>query len=96
MRWISEYQLFLFDLDGLLVNTEELHYQAYKNMRYPILIEIRDEDVLDLTKGIPPKEIIYNFPQEYVAKQAIELGDPRPPKTAVIKLIPVAAAPANP
>lgn len=71
-------------------------YQAYKNMRYPILIEIRDEDVLDLTKGIPPKEIIYNFPQEYVAKQAIELGDPRPPKTAVIKLIPVTAAPANP
>jgi len=32
MRWIFDYQLFLFDLDGLLVNTEELHYQAYKQM----------------------------------------------------------------
>lgn len=32
MRWISSYQLFLFDLDGLLVNTEELHYRAYKEM----------------------------------------------------------------
>lgn len=32
MRWIFDYQLFLFDLDGLLVNTEELHYQAYKRM----------------------------------------------------------------
>ena len=32
MRWISEFQLFLFDLDGLLVNTEELHYGAYKRM----------------------------------------------------------------
>lgn len=32
MRWISHYQLFLFDFDGLLVNTEELHYQAYLNM----------------------------------------------------------------
>ncbi len=32
MHWISQYQLFLFDLDGLLVNTEELHYMAYKNM----------------------------------------------------------------
>lgn len=32
MRWISEFQLFLFDLDGLLVNTEELHFGAYKRM----------------------------------------------------------------
>src|SRR5690349_19987548 len=32
MNWISEYQLFLFDLDGLLVNTEALHYGAYKRM----------------------------------------------------------------
>lgn len=32
MRWISNYQLFLFDLDGLLVNTEELHYRAYVRM----------------------------------------------------------------
>lgn len=32
MQWIFSYQLFLFDLDGLLVNTEELHYQAYKTM----------------------------------------------------------------
>ncbi len=32
MHWIADYQLFLFDLDGLLVNTEELHYGAYKHM----------------------------------------------------------------
>lgn len=32
MQWIHNYQLFLFDFDGLLVNTEELHYQAYINM----------------------------------------------------------------
>lgn len=32
MEWIYEYQLYLFDLDGLLVNTEELHFQAYKDM----------------------------------------------------------------
>lgn len=29
MNWIHRYQLFLFDFDGLLVNTEELHYKAY-------------------------------------------------------------------
>jgi HAD superfamily hydrolase (TIGR01509 family) len=32
MQWIHSYQFFLFDLDGLLVNTEEIHYQAYKEM----------------------------------------------------------------
>lgn len=32
MRWIYDYQLFLFDFDGLLVNTEELQYQAYIRM----------------------------------------------------------------
>lgn len=29
MDWVENYQLFLFDFDGLLVNTEKLHYQAY-------------------------------------------------------------------
>lgn len=32
MQWISEYQLFLFDFDGLLVNTEEIHFMAYQRM----------------------------------------------------------------
>lgn len=32
MDWIHHYQLFLFDFDGILVNTELLHYQAYQKM----------------------------------------------------------------
>lgn len=32
MEWVNQFQLFLFDLDGLLVNTEELHYKAYQQM----------------------------------------------------------------
>lgn len=68
-------------------------FAAYSTMRYPILIEIRDEDVRDLTIELAPKEIIYNFPAEFVARKEIELGDPRPPRTAVIQLIPVTAAP---
>jgi HAD superfamily hydrolase (TIGR01509 family) len=32
MEWIRHFQLFLFDFDGLLVNTEHLHFQAYVNM----------------------------------------------------------------
>ncbi len=32
MKWINEYQLFLFDFDGLLVDTEAVHFAAYKKM----------------------------------------------------------------
>jgi len=32
MEWIHRYQLFMFDFDGLLVNTEHLHYEAYRKM----------------------------------------------------------------
>lgn len=32
MQWVHDFQLFLFDFDGLLVNTEHIHYQAYVNM----------------------------------------------------------------
>jgi HAD superfamily hydrolase (TIGR01509 family) len=31
MNWIRNFHLFLFDFDGLLVDTEALHYQAYIN-----------------------------------------------------------------
>jgi beta-phosphoglucomutase len=29
MHWIHHYHLFLFDFDGIVVNTEELHYRSY-------------------------------------------------------------------
>ncbi|HSX38467.1 MAG TPA: HAD family phosphatase [Chlamydiales bacterium] len=32
MNWIHSFQLFLFDFDGLLVDTEGLHFAAYVNM----------------------------------------------------------------
>ncbi|MDE3056258.1 MAG: HAD family phosphatase [Verrucomicrobiota bacterium] len=30
MNWVSSFQLFLFDFDGLLVDTERLHFRAYR------------------------------------------------------------------
>jgi beta-phosphoglucomutase len=30
--WIKKFDLFLLDFDGLLVNTEKLHFEAYKKM----------------------------------------------------------------
>src|SRR5579871_1044535 len=32
MNWIQEYQLFLFDFDGLLVDTEPLHFTSYQEL----------------------------------------------------------------
>lgn len=32
MKWIRSFDLFLFDFDGLLVNTEELHFEAYRTL----------------------------------------------------------------
>lgn len=40
MRWTEDFQLFLFDFDGLLVNTEELHYLAYKQMMHQRGLEL--------------------------------------------------------
>lgn len=31
-NWLKQYQLFFFDFDGLLVNTEEVHFMAYRHM----------------------------------------------------------------
>ncbi len=32
MNWIQGYQLFLFDFDGLLVDTERLHFASYREL----------------------------------------------------------------
>jgi beta-phosphoglucomutase len=32
VQWIQKYRLVLFDFDGLLVNTESLHFKAYQRM----------------------------------------------------------------
>lgn len=46
MQWIHDYQLILFDFDGLLVNTEEIHYQAYQRMctRYGVKMDMSFEN----------------------------------------------------
>lgn len=41
LSWTANYQLFLFDFDGLLVNTEELHFLAYKQMMLARGIELK-------------------------------------------------------
>jgi hypothetical protein len=53
-------------------------------MRYHLLIEIRDEDAT-LTE-IPPREVIFNFPPEFVRNGQIAATSSH---TASIRLIPI-------
>lgn len=67
-------------------------YTAYQNSSYPLLIEIRDSDKTSTEEWLL-KNIIYNFPVEYVRSGQIRLADPAAAKTrqVKVKLIPVAA-----
>ncbi len=62
--------------------------EAYKNQRFQVILEIDDEDA----KATEPlrRQLIYNFPDEYVGKNEIELN--RRPVTAQFKLIPLPSA----
>jgi len=69
----------------------EKAYEAYKKQKYQFLIEIRDGD--ESLPEIPPRAVIYNFPQEYVKSGQIEA--PNPPHQAQLKLTPI-TSPAAP
>ena len=64
--------------------------RAYEEMRYQVMLEIYDSDKDD--KSIEPlrRELIYNFPAEYVRKGEIELK--QQPVVARFKLIPLPSA----
>ncbi len=32
MKWLQQFELILLDFDGLLVNTEQLHFEAYATL----------------------------------------------------------------
>jgi len=48
--------------------------QAYEGMRYQVILEIDDEDT-KLKDG--RRELVYNFPEEFVGKDEIRLNQPR-------------------
>jgi beta-phosphoglucomutase len=62
MEWVNNFDLFLFDFDGLLVDTEELHFKAYQQLcekrGYTLpwdldqFLEIAHTDVLGIRKKI--------------------------------------------
>lgn len=78
------------DLRTIQIRATEAALEAYKKVRYPLLIEIRDEDAA--LPEIPPREVIFNFPPEFARNGQIEATVP---KMATIKLVPLTPAPAG-
>lgn len=72
------------DLRTVQIRATEEALEAYRKMRYHLLVEIRDEDAA--MSEIPPREVIFNFPPEFVRSGQIEAVAP---KTAIIKLLPL-------
>ena len=59
--------------------------RAYEKMPYQVILEIDDEDAR--SKELLRRELIYNFPDEYLRKDEIRLN--QQPVTARFKLIPL-------
>ncbi|MEC7838555.1 MAG: HAD family phosphatase [Chlamydiota bacterium] len=89
MDWIHNYDLFLFDFDGLLVNTEMIHYRAYKKMcadrgfnldwdfaKYIEIAHYSSEGLERHVYGCFPElqEIEPNWPVLYAEKKAALIG----------------------
>ena len=73
---------------SITVKATEVAKQAYEDMGYQVILEILDEDIKNAAEGLDiPREVIYNFPDEFVRRDEIELVSPK--ATATFKLVPV-------
>ena len=64
--------------------------RAYEKMRYQVILEIDDSDKDAKPTEPPRRELVYNFPDEYVRRDEIRLN--QQPVTAQFKLIPLPSA----
>ena len=80
------------DFSTIQVNGTEEALNAYEKAYYHILVEVRDGD--ENIEGDITREVIYNFPQQYVQKGEIELAGQ--PREAKFTLKPVTPAPITP
>jgi len=77
------------DLRTLQYKASDHAFKAYENQPYHILIEIHDGD--ENAPNNIQRQIIYNFPEEFVQKGEIKLAGP--PHPAIFKLVPVPKKP---
>ena len=80
-------------IGGITIRATPEAIRAYEEMRYQVILEIYDEDA-ESTEPLK-KELIYNFPADYVRKDEIMLN--QQPVIARFKLIrlPSVVAPSN-
>lgn len=67
--------------------TDDAH-TAFEEMDYQVLVEVRDNDKIEIEI---PRQVIYNFPPEYVRSNEIKLSGQ--PRTAKFKLVPIQPSP---
>lgn len=67
--------------------TDEAFDEYDKGTRYQVLVDVRDGD--ENVPGEITREVIYNFPQEYVRRGEIRLS--QPPRKATFKMTPIQA-----
>jgi hypothetical protein len=78
----------LVEVLSIAVRATEAAKQAYEDMPFQVLLVILDEDVKKAEEGLEiQRDVIYNFPEEFVRRNEIELVNPK--ATATFKLIPV-------
>lgn len=72
-----------------LFNATKEAIDAYKLQKYQILIFIRENDINqdDVNQGYILRDVVYNFPQKYVAKNEIYRSSN--PQMATFKLVPI-------
>lgn len=68
MSWLDDYRLVLLDFDGMLVDTEQLHYRAYQNMcrdrGYELVITFREYCEIAHKSSEGLENMVYSkFPQ---------------------------------
>lgn len=78
----------LVEVLSITVKATEAAKQAYENMPFQVLLVVLDEDIKYAEEKLEiQREVIYNFPEEFVRRNEIELVSPK--ATATFKLIPV-------
>ena len=97
MNLVGEYKLEVDNYNELvsfvIFATPEAK-DAYESKAFPITLNILDEDIKEPTEDFLRRDVVYNFPEEFVRKNEIGLqGDP---ETAVFKLIRLSPAEAPP
>ena len=73
----------------IMLKASQQAFDAYEKTKYQILIEILPGD--ETVEGALHRDVIYNFPKEFVQKGEIKLGEA--PRKAVFKLVARSAKP---